>query len=90
MVNDKLVDLRNYIKSLESVAVAFSSHIRYEILAGIEFLVVIVSIVAYTVFACDMRNCFVCVHIVVAAGIIACIASFIQEKMMPGLEVFLG
>ena len=24
MVNDKLVDLRNYIKSLESVAVAFS------------------------------------------------------------------
>ncbi len=68
----------------------FPSHIRYEILAGIEFLVVIVSIVAYTVFACDMRNFFVCVHIVVAAGIIACIASFIQEKMMPGLEVFLG
>ena len=53
-------------------------------------MVVIVSIVAYTVFACDMRNFFVCVHIVVAAGIIACIASFIQEKMMPGLEVFLG
>lgn len=68
----------------------FPGHKRYEVLATINFALCLIAIGAYTLFACSLNRFYIFVHLLIVAGIIACIASFVQEKMMPSLEVIIG
>ena len=68
----------------------FPGHKRYEVLATINFALCIIAVGAYTLFAYSLNHFYIFVHLLIAAGIIACIASFVQEKMMPSLEVFIA
>ena len=68
----------------------FPGHRRYEVFAGVDFLVSLASILAFAVCAYDIANSYIYVHIITAAAIIGCVVSFIQEKMIPGIEVIIG
>lgn len=68
----------------------FPDHKRYEVLATIDFALCVIAIAAYTFFAYSLSHFFIYVHLLIAAGIIACITSFAQEKMMPAWEVLIG
>ncbi len=63
---------------------------RYDVLALINFIIVAVSTIAYAIFAYSMSSFYLIVHILIALDIGACILSFLQEKLMPAAEVFLG
>lgn len=68
----------------------FPGHIRYEVLAFINFLVVIVSVFCFIVYAKNISDFYCYVHILIAVDIGACILSFIQEKFVPSAEILLG
>lgn len=68
----------------------FPGHRRYEVFAAADFLVVVGSILAFVVSAYDMVNSYKYVHLITAVAIVGCVVSFIQEKMMPGIEVIIG
>lgn len=68
----------------------FPGHRRYEILAFFNFLIAVASIVAFTVFAHNMSDFYIFVHVLIVFGIAACLLSFIQEKLVPSVEVILG
>lgn len=68
----------------------FPGHIRYEVLAFINFLVVVVSVFCFIVFAKNISDFYRYVHILIAVDIGACILSFIQEKYVPSVEILLG
>ena len=68
----------------------FPGHKRYEVLATANFALCAIAIAAYTIFAYSLNHFYIYVHILIAVGIIACIASFVQEKMMPAWEVLIG
>lgn len=68
----------------------FPGHKRYEMLATINFAICVIAIAAYTLFAYSLNHFYICVHLLIAADIIACIVSFVQEKVMPSPEVLIG
>ena len=68
----------------------FPGHKRYEMLATINFAICVIAIAAYTLFAYSLSHFYIYVHLLIAADIIACIASFVQEKIMPSPEVLIG
>ncbi|MCM1184205.1 MAG: ATP-binding protein [Roseburia sp.] len=68
----------------------FPGHRRYGVFAGAEFLVAVGSILAFVVSAYDIVNSYIYVHVITAVAIAGCVISFIQEKMMPGIEVIIG
>jgi signal transduction histidine kinase/ActR/RegA family two-component response regulator len=68
----------------------FPGHKRYNVLATINFLLTIWCVFAYTVLAIGFSNFYMCVHLIVAVGMVMCIISFIEEKMIPAPEVIIG
>lgn len=68
----------------------FPGQIRYEVLSFANFIVVAVSVFSFVVFAKNISDFYGYVHVIIMIGIGACILSFIQEKLMPSVEVFLG
>ncbi|MDE7322587.1 MAG: response regulator [Lachnospiraceae bacterium] len=68
----------------------FPGHRRYEMLAFFNFLTAMASVAMFVIFAYNMSNFYIFVHILIAFDIAACILSFFQEKLMPSFEVFLG
>lgn len=68
----------------------FPGHKRYEVLATINFVLCVVAVAAYILFACSLRQFFIFVHLLIGADIVACIVSFVQEKMLPAWEVLIG
>lgn len=67
----------------------FPAHRRYELLA-FEFMIAIASVTAFVVYAYNMSNFYIFVHLLIAVDIVACILSFRQERLVPSFEVFLG
>lgn len=70
--------------------VFFPGHKRYEILAFFNFLIAIVSIAVFIIYAVNLSSSYILIHILIVCDIAACIMSFVQEKLMPSFEVFLG
>lgn len=70
--------------------VFFPGHKRYAILGTINFLLVVVSVFGYIVFAYDLSNAMACVYLIIFAALIMCMISFIQEKEVPQTEVLFG
>jgi signal transduction histidine kinase/ActR/RegA family two-component response regulator len=68
----------------------FPGHKRYNVLASINFLLAIWCIFAYTVLAIGFSSFYICVHLIVAVGMVMCIISFIEERMVPAPEVLIG
>ncbi|MCX4297845.1 MAG: ATP-binding protein [Lachnospiraceae bacterium] len=68
----------------------FPGQRRYDILVLINFIIVIVSITAFAIFAHSMSSFYSIIHILIALDIGTCILSFLQEKLMPAVEAFLG
>lgn len=68
----------------------FPGHRRYDVLAAANFVMVLISIFTFVFFALNLSTYYIFVHAIIAVGIICCIASFIQERMMPSPEVFIG
>lgn len=68
----------------------FPGHRRYEVFAGMEFLVAVGSILAFAVNAYDIVNSYKYVHLITTMAVFGCIISFVQEKMTPGVEVVIG
>ncbi len=68
----------------------FPGHMRYEALVFAEFIVAVVSVFSFVFFAKNISEFYIYVHIVIVVDIGACILSFIQEKLMPSADVFLG
>jgi len=66
----------------------FPGHMRYKVLAFMNFVLAAVSVFSFVVFAKSISDFYICVHLIIVAGIGACILSFIQEKLMPSAEVF--
>jgi signal transduction histidine kinase/ActR/RegA family two-component response regulator len=68
----------------------FPNHMRYSILSFVNFLAAIWCIFAYIVFKISFSDYYVIVHLIVAAGMVMCVASFIQEKKLPPIDVLIG
>ncbi|MDE7418113.1 MAG: response regulator [Lachnospiraceae bacterium] len=68
----------------------FPGHTRYEVLAFMNFLVAAVSVVSFVIFARNISDFYIFVHMLIVIDMGACILSFVQEKIMPSVEVFLG
>lgn len=68
----------------------FPGHMRYNVIALINFLMVLTSIGTFVFLAWNFSRYYVFVHMIIAAGIVCCIISFIQEKTMPAIEVIIG
>lgn len=68
----------------------FPGHRRYEVLAFINLMVAVVSVAAYVFFAKNISDSYIFVHILIVMDTVACILSFIQEKLVPSAEVLLG
>lgn len=68
----------------------FPGHNRYELLAFLNLVLCVVSVGSFVLFAYNMVNFFIYVHILVAMTIVACILSFVQERTMPVIEVIIG
>lgn len=68
----------------------FPGHKRYEILVFLNFMLAVVGIVRYMVFADSMTDSFLQLHILIAVGIAECIVSFVQEKTVFSPEVAIG
>ena len=68
----------------------FPAHRRYELLAFLNFMIAIASVTAFVVYAYNMSNFYIFVHLLIAVDIVACILSFRQERLVPSFEVFLG
>lgn len=68
----------------------FPGHMRYEVLAFVNLIVAVVSVVFFVIFAKNMSDFYICVHVLIAIDIGACILSSVQEKLVPSAEVILG
>lgn len=68
----------------------FPGHRRYEVLAFANFLVTSASIAAYVAYAQNMSDFYIFIHILIVLDIMACIASFVQERLVPSVEAVLG
>lgn len=68
----------------------FPGHPRYEVLAFAHFLVVVVSVASFVLFATSISDFYGWVHVLIAIDTGACILSFMQEKIIPSAEVVLG
>lgn len=68
----------------------FPGHKRYNILAGVNILLVTISCICFVFFAYNMANFFLPAYALIALDIIACVLSFWQEKMTPSWEVVVG
>lgn len=68
----------------------FPGHIRYEVLAFMNFLVAAVSVVSFVVFAKSISDYYSLIHMFIMCDIGACMLSFMQEKIMPSPEVLFG
>jgi len=68
----------------------FPGHVRYEVLAFINFMVTVASVLSFVIFAKNISDFYACLHVLIMIDAGACILSFIQEKMMPSAEVCLG
>ncbi len=68
----------------------FPGHKRYDILAFAEVAVCIIAIISYSAFAASLVTYFIYMHIVIGLGVIACIMSFIEERMRPSAEIIIG
>lgn len=68
----------------------FPGYKRYEVLAFLNFALAIVSIASYMIFADSMTGFFPQLHILIIAGIVECIISFVQEKTIFSVEVVIG
>lgn len=68
----------------------FPGHKRYELLSFFNFVILVISVIAFLFFAYNMSNFYIYVHILIACDIAACVLSFFQEKLIPSIEVLLG
>lgn len=68
----------------------FPGHKRYEALTFLNFVIAVVGIVRYMIFADSMTDSFPQLHTLIAAGTVACIVSFVQEKTIFSAEVVIG
>ncbi len=68
----------------------FPGQKRYDVIAVLNFLIVAVSTISFILFAYSMSRFYLIVHILIALDIGTCILSFLQEKLMPPAEVFIG
>ncbi len=68
----------------------FPGHRRYEVLAFMNFITGVVSVAAFVIFAKNISDFYIVVHVLIVMDIAACIASFVQEKIIPSAEVLLG
>lgn len=68
----------------------FPGHKRYEVLAFINFVIAIVSVASFVFFAHMISEFYILVHALIVIDVGACILSFVQEKIMPSVGVFLG
>lgn len=68
----------------------FPGQRRYDILALFNFFIVAISTAAFAIFAYSMSSFYVVVHILIVLNIGTCTLSFLQEKLMPAVEVFAG
>jgi signal transduction histidine kinase/ActR/RegA family two-component response regulator len=68
----------------------FPEHKRYSVLATINLITIIWCIIAYTVFKVSFSDYYFVIHLIVAAGMVMCVISFIQKKKLPPIDVLLG
>ena len=68
----------------------FPGHKRYDVLIFLNVVLCTVCISGFVLFAFNMVNFFLYVHIMIVAEIAACVISFIQEKITPAPEVIGG
>ncbi len=68
----------------------FPGHRRYDLLALLDFMTAMASVAMFVFFAYNMSNFYILIHTLIAFGIVACILSFYQEKLVPSFEVSLG
>ncbi len=68
----------------------FPGHRRYEILAMINFVITLSSIIGYITVAYNIANSYMYVHILIGVAIVCCIISFVQERMLPSPYVVIG
>ncbi len=68
----------------------FPGHMRYELLALVNCIIVAASVFCFIVFAKNISDFYIWVHVLIVVDIGACILSFIQERMIPSAEVVLG
>ena len=68
----------------------FPGHHRYEVLAFINFIIALFSIIGYITMAYNIANSYMLVHVLIGVAIICCVISFIQEKILPSMYVCIG
>lgn len=68
----------------------FPLHLRYDLLAFINFLVLLCTIVGYVFFSYDITKSYMFIHMIIGTGIALCAMSFIQERYVPAIEVIVG
>lgn len=68
----------------------FPGHRRYEVLAFINFVITVASVLAFALLEYNVANSYKYVHTIIGVAIICCIVSFFQEKMVPNTEVIIS
>lgn len=68
----------------------FPGHRRYELLASVNFVVILSSVAAFVANSYNITRSYKYIHIIIVIGIIMCLMSFIQERYIPEAEVILG
>ena len=68
----------------------FPNYMRYNVLAIVNYLLVVVNVISYIFFAYNMTNFYMFVHILIGIDTLVCILSFWQEKMTPSWEILTG
>ncbi|MDE7478049.1 MAG: response regulator [Lachnospiraceae bacterium] len=68
----------------------FPGHKRYEVLVFVNFFIAVISVLSFVFFARSMSDFYIFMHIFFVVETAACVLSFIQERMIPSFDAFLG
>lgn len=68
----------------------FPDHKGYGVVAFVNFIIVVASVVGYIGWSYNIAQSFLYVHILIGCSIVGCIISFVKEKVIPDFEVIIG
>lgn len=68
----------------------FPGHVRYQVLATFNFIVTVCSIIGFVFGSYSLTKSFTYIHLIIAVGVVMCVFSFVEERLMPSLEVIIG